>query len=172
MQPARSAGFSRWATTKSVLRAVGRCSEKPDAETGSREARHFPTSFRRNGHAWAGQTHLSPLFTVSREFSRERRRNPPSSTGDSPRDTDRTDILEEPPYVDVAASAMLNRNFPPRMPPVFRLAPTSRSSWRNVPEDTPSECRRRRIRCCSSTLRPPFLPDAQRDSGGRPFQHA
>lgn len=40
---------------------------------GLSRGRHFPTSFGRNGHAWAGQTHLAAFHRVSR-FSREHRR--------------------------------------------------------------------------------------------------
>lgn len=51
----------------------GKVSEKPDAETGlsrEREAGIFRPSFGRNGHAWAGQTHISPLFERAPRFSR------------------------------------------------------------------------------------------------------
>lgn len=93
-------------------------------------SRHFPTSFGRNGHAWAGQTHLAATRRALRILQKRRTiifkeiYLPPRYMY-----IVRTSISQESPY-DVAMSAMLNRNSPPRMPGAVlrrrRLASTSR----------------------------------------------
>lgn len=87
--------------------------------------RHFPTSFGRNGHAWVGQTHLATLLTVPHGFH-ENVRSIFFSWGNHPRDVVHIDILQEPSLCRCrGVSAMLNRDFPPRMPS------DSLRSWRS-----------------------------------------
>lgn len=73
--------------------------------------------------------HVFATFRHASRFSQERKTREPSSSRESPRDTVHTPILlEEPPYVNVATSAMLNRNFPP--PNAARLETRRRSTSR------------------------------------------
>lgn len=66
---ARSAVFrARQRRNRCLARWKG--SEKPDAETALSRGRHFPTSFGRNGHAWALAKHISSLFAVPHDFRR------------------------------------------------------------------------------------------------------
>ena len=149
---ARSAAFPAWATTKSVLSRGGKVSEKPDAETGSLERPAFSDIIwpKRPCVGWPCTS--SPLFVMPRDFHRNvKRENPIFFEGITPRLLFTLILLEEPPYVNVATSAMLNRNFPPpNAARLERLAPIDIAIHLVKRfREHPSECCGRRIYCCA-----------------------